>query len=101
VRSLAVPAVALALLGASHARLGIQSGTVRGHGFKGHERVTIVIRVRTDSPVTRHATASQAGTFAVPIAGGYPCGHFQISATGTSGSRATLAGIKLPRCEVG
>ena len=100
-RSLAVPAVALALLGASHARLGIHSATVRGHGFKRREHVTVVIRVRTNAPVTRHATASQAGTFAVPIAGGYPCGRYQISATGAGGSRATLAGIKLPRCEVG
>ncbi len=81
--------------------MGIQSGTVRGHGFKRHEHVTVVIRVRTNAPVTRHATASQAGTFTVPIAGGYPCGHFTISATGALGSRATLAGIKLPRCEVG
>ena len=43
-RSLAVPAVALALLGASHARIGISSGSVRGHGFKRGERVTVVLR---------------------------------------------------------
>jgi hypothetical protein len=90
VRSFAVSALVLA-------HLGLVSGSVHGAGFKRHEHVTVHIRVGARAPVTRHATASQAGTFVVAL-GRYPCGRFQISATGTAGSRATLKGIKLPRC---
>ena len=92
------PSTALAR---SHARLSVSSSprSIGGKGFKRHERVRVVLKVGADAAVTLHTTASQSGAFTLQITG-YPCGRYEVSATGNQGSRANLAGIKLPRCVV-
>jgi hypothetical protein len=102
----AVAALTMAspVAGQPHARLALaasQPPKLRGAGFHGHERVRVVLRERSGATVVRHLVATASGRFVVSFAGlSEPCVRFSVTATGTLGSRASLAGIKLPYCIV-
>lgn len=75
---------------------------IRGAGFHRRERVRIVARFGAGARMTRRVRADRAGRIAVTFPGGSspPCGHLRVSATGSLGSRARIAGIKMPDCVV-
>jgi hypothetical protein len=63
--------------------------TVRGTGFRTHERVTVV--VARGAPRVRVARAGANGVFALKLAIDVnACAGFSVTATGNQGSHATL-----------
>jgi hypothetical protein len=66
--------------------------TIRGSGFRDHERITVVVRTAA-SRVQRRLVADGSGAFRVrftPYLAVDPCrGSIRVVATGRAGSRAT------------
>jgi hypothetical protein len=87
---------------ASHPRLaldGMRPLTVRGSGFRAHERVRLVLH-RPAGARHRRATAGAGGTFSTAFRGvtADRCSGFWVSASGSAGSRAKLVRRALPQC---
>jgi hypothetical protein len=101
-----VAGIAVAQPRASHARprlslLQRSPLKVRGAGFHRTERVRVVARVNGGAPVTRRVNARRTGRFVVSFAdqASPGCGVLLVKATGSRGSRASLA-LRSPECMV-
>jgi hypothetical protein len=87
---------------ASHPRLaldGTRPLSVRGSGFRAHERVRLVLH-RPAGARHRRATAGAGGTFSAAFRGVAVdrCSGFWVSASGSEGSRAKLVRRARPQC---
>jgi hypothetical protein len=74
---------------------------IRGGGFHQRERVKVVVVQNWGAKLVKRTTANRAGRFKVAFPNATPpCGHYRVTATGSFGSRAVLAGMKLPDCVI-
>jgi hypothetical protein len=74
---------------------------VRGGGFHRRERVKVVVRQNWGAKLVKRAWTDSAGRFKVTFPNATPpCGRYRVTATGSFGSRAVLAGMKLPDCVI-
>jgi hypothetical protein len=74
---------------------------VRGGGFHSRERIKVVVRQNWGTKLVKRVTATRSGRFRVAFPGATPpCGNYRVTATGSLGSRASLAGMKLPDCVI-
>jgi hypothetical protein len=71
--------------------VALQPITVRGAGFRAHERVTLRLTVNGDSHL-RNVRATSRGRFVTTFATATipPCSTWRLTARGNLGSRATL-----------
>jgi hypothetical protein len=77
----------------------MQPLTVKGSGFRAHERVRLVLH-QAAGPARRRATASAGGRFS-SVFGGVTadrCSGFWVSASGSAGSHAKLVRRAHPEC---
>jgi hypothetical protein len=80
---------------------GSEPPMLRGAGFHKRERVKVVVRQNWGAKLVKHVTAGSSGRFKVTFPNATPpCGHYRVTATGSFGSRAVLAGMKLPDCVI-
>ncbi len=84
-----------------HPHLKLAGDVIHGTGFHSREHVRVVVSERNGARFTRRVVASPAGLFQADFSGiSGPCVRFSVTATGSLGSRVTVAGMKFPDCIV-
>jgi hypothetical protein len=74
---------------------------VRGGGFHKRERVKVVVVQNWGARLVKRTRADDGGRFKVVFPNATPpCGNYRVTATGSRGSRAALAGMNLPDCVI-